>query len=439
MTNGRANDVSGNGNNGSLINIATSTFYTQGKIGQGLKFDGVNDYVHIPNSSSINVTGTISVSYWIYPKEDVASSDYIIYKVSNGGYSSSTYANYPYFYVYDSGGVSCSAYKYTKLGINKWRHIVGVYDGTMTLLYVDTSLWDTTDCGALVFAPTDIDLEIGPTASGNTLSASLDDVRVYNRALSATEITSLYNLGSAKFNVSPTTSLTSGLVGYWTFDGKDTPWTSATAATTLDKSGNGNTGTLTNMAQATSPAPGKIGQGLKFDGVNDYVKNTISTGIPIYSQTNPYSIAFWINCPPNQTVNTMFYGEGNTGNDNQVFGVIAPGVANGGSKLSMFIRNSAGANAFPNRPTNKIVCDNKWHHFTFTDNAGTFYYYVDGALDSQSGTYTPSGTLSPNTSAVGAVIRSTPTLYAKALMDDVRIYNRTLSATEITQLYNLGR
>src|SRR3989338_2640061 len=79
------------------------------------------------------------------------------------------------------------------------------------------------------------------------------------------------NVRAAKINAPQTTLNTSGLVGYWTFDGADTPWTSSTAATTLDKSGNNNTGTLTSMNRATSPTEGKIGQALNFDGSNDYV------------------------------------------------------------------------------------------------------------------------------------------------------------------------
>src|SRR3990167_9321998 len=66
-----------------------------------------------------------------------------------------------------------------------------------------------------------------------------------------------FNVRAAKINTSPTTLNTNGLVGYWTFYGADTPWTSSTAATTLDKSGNNNTGTLTNMSQSTSPVIGK--------------------------------------------------------------------------------------------------------------------------------------------------------------------------------------
>src|SRR3989344_176746 len=80
-----------------------------------------------------------------------------------------------------------------------------------------------------------------------------------------------FTVRAAKINTSPTTLNTSGLVGYWTFDGADTPWTSTTAATTLDTSGQNNTGTLTNMSQSTSVTPGKLGQALNFDGSNDYI------------------------------------------------------------------------------------------------------------------------------------------------------------------------
>ena len=56
-------------------------------------------------------------------------------------------------------------------------------------------------------------------------------------------------------STSCSSGLTCGLVGYWTFDGKDINWTMA--ATTTDRSGNGNTGTLVNMSATTSPVVGR--------------------------------------------------------------------------------------------------------------------------------------------------------------------------------------
>jgi hypothetical protein len=71
-----------------------------------------------------------------------------------------------------------------------------------------------------------------------------------------------------------------GLMGYWTFDGVDTPWTSSSAGTTIDKSGNGRTGTLTNMNRATAPVQGKVGQGLRFDGISGNYVNIGTLDIP---------------------------------------------------------------------------------------------------------------------------------------------------------------
>ena len=80
----------------------------------------------------------------------------------------------------------------------------------------------------------------------------IDDVRVYNRALSATEIKQLYNLGAANVGHS-NAMISNGLVGYWTFDGKDTNWTTGQ---TRDLSGNGNNGSLAFMSTSSSPAIG---------------------------------------------------------------------------------------------------------------------------------------------------------------------------------------
>src|SRR3989344_1624782 len=75
-----------------------------------------------------------------------------------------------------------------------------------------------------------------------------------------------------------------GLVGHWTFDGKDTP------GRALDVSGQANHGNLVSMSTSTSRAPGKIGQGLRFDGVND----AINTGSDMIG-TGEDSISAWIN------------------------------------------------------------------------------------------------------------------------------------------------
>src|SRR3990167_10648625 len=77
-----------------------------------------------------------------------------------------------------------------------------------------------------------------------------------------------YNTSDATFKISRPSTLNSGLVGHWTFDGADTNWTTNTV---VDRSGNGNTGAMVNMSTTTSPAKGRIGQALKFKNTNEYI------------------------------------------------------------------------------------------------------------------------------------------------------------------------
>ena len=89
---------------------------------------------------------------------------------------------------------------------------------------------------------------------------------------------------NASKNVIPGSTLQTGLVGLWSFDGKDMNWRTNKA---LDRSGQGNDGELVNMSTSTSPVSGKIGQGMSFDGVNDYVSAATSS---YYAQTSPFAV-----------------------------------------------------------------------------------------------------------------------------------------------------
>jgi Concanavalin A-like lectin/glucanases superfamily len=112
------------------------------------------------------------------------------------------------------------------------------------------------------------------TSGPRTFNGLIDDVRIYNRALSPDEIKRLYITGAAgKLGVAANNdSLAQGLVGYWTFDGKDMAGAMGitSARTAYDRSGNGNNGKYWN-ATNTPAVNGKLGQALEFDGSNNYV------------------------------------------------------------------------------------------------------------------------------------------------------------------------
>ena len=103
----------------------------------------------------------------------------------------------------------------------------------------------------------------------DALSGSLDEVRIYSRGLTAGEIARLYQSGAVRINASSAdldngSTLESGLVGHWTFDGGATNWTADTVGTTSDKSGNGNDGGIFSMNRRTSVDGGMLGQAFSF-------------------------------------------------------------------------------------------------------------------------------------------------------------------------------
>src|SRR3989344_2441954 len=284
-TAGTATDSSGSGFTGTLTSMSKSVSPVVGRIGQALDLDGSADYVDMSNVLDNDGSSAMTISAWIKMS---GTSDTIVSKMSNSGDQTG------YRILVDSAGtfgftiqqVSAS----DRLVVNgtsvvnngQWHHLLVTYDGSKTLAgvirYVDNSV-DAVSSSADQFTGSSsnaISFNIGSRNDGaDTLfDGIVDDVRVYNRALSPTEVSRLYQLGgTTRINKSIRTNseLTNGLVGHWTLDGPDITWTSDTAGTATDLSGSGFTGTLTSMSKSVSPVTGRIGQALDLDGSADYV------------------------------------------------------------------------------------------------------------------------------------------------------------------------
>jgi hypothetical protein len=265
----------------------------------------------------------------------------------------------------------------------------------------------------------------------------IDEVHIYNRALSATEVKQLYNEGVGdKINTSMVNTggtLDSGLVGYWTMDGGDVNWGTNTMT---DRSGNGNTGTMTNMSTTTSPTDGKIGQAFNFDGVNDIVK--VSSN-PALEGLSALTISLWMKTP---VIGAAVPGRRIVSKSN---GATADNYAitYGGSANDENIRfrvTTAGGQQNFDTTTNVVL--NKWIHVVGVYNGTDLRVYMDGVLDvttpvAQTGTITDDDReLSFGDHADDGDVSNRN---YEGLLDEVRIYNRALSATEVKQLYNQGR
>ncbi|MBU2036859.1 LamG domain-containing protein, partial [Patescibacteria group bacterium] len=431
-----ARDLSGNNNTGWLLNGVKKT---EGINGQALSFDGVDDYVNVADSNSLDITNNLTLSFWMKAANLTQTNSYLLSKLSgssNNAYSVVwEYANNTVeFYAISYGFGRPSTNSQITINDTNWHHIIYTYDGATWRGYKD---------GVEAITPVSLVSSLTATA-GNLLIGSfngtqylfnglIDDVRVYNRALSAGEITDLYNLGASRLTVNappPSIANTSGsLVGYWTFNGADTNWSSATAGTTNDLSGSGNTGTMTNMSQSLSPVPGISGQALKFNGVSSYVNvgNVLATG--------EKTISFWFKSNSISRSKFLVYFV-NTGYTNVDFLV----VGTSGSKI-LASGNDAGASS---ATINSTLLSSQWYHVTVVKTTGDVSkIYINGIDD----------TLATSGFYEGAIVNSligsgwyfdggaetyVQGNYFNGSIDDVRIYNRALTAGEILQLYNLG-
>lgn len=270
-----------------------------------------------------------------------------------------------------------------------------------------------------------------PGASGN-LNGKIDDVRFYNRVLSATEVTTLYSsysVGQTRINA-PNNN---GLVGYWNFE--ENAGTKA-----MDSSGRGNTGTLTNGPVWTG---GKFGKGLAFDGTDDYVD--AGTTAPTIT-SGGITLSQWIKSSAigqNKSIISKRYITGGDWIDYMIF------TSNDSSYVMGFVY-TVGNGTYHQWSTTSTasalgLADGNWHLVTVSYTYGTgssMKLYVDGTSAAGSwisgdGNSLPSGRNAGETLTIGSTTGGASAMTGS--LDDVRIYNRALSATEVANLYNVGR
>ena len=469
-------DKSVQGNHGYFYNGATTTAKVPGKIGQGFDFDGANDYLDMGDPPSgifdFGATGNFSISEWVKILSTETSAQFVS-KYTGGttmGWASSLNGDKAESYIRDGTGSGSDEIVVitgnTVINDGRWHHIVTTYDraGNMSL-FVDgvsdaTPVSITTVTGTVSSA---YNLNIGrKSASGfGYMAGSADDVRIYNRVLSAGEVKMLYNQSASKLNKTPTNALTNGLVGHWTFDGADTNWTTNT---TNDRSGNGNNGTMINMSTSTSPAIGRIGQGFNFDGTNDIASTT-------RINNNEITVAGWFNKTANDFTSTnsdaMFGAYYYNANDQLREGfVLRPGhlvtqpctgvAAGSGYLCSAFIVITTNGTTKTTKTSTFNLSSisqngtttNEWFHIagTYTQSDGNQRLYINGVLR-DTDLHVAGNTVVPlATTTVEACYTYMKIGYScvnngyfNGRIDDVRLYNRALSAGEIKILYLMGR
>jgi len=185
-------DSSGNNNTGTLQNGPT---WVAGKSGQALSFDGVNDFVSIPNSTSFGIIGDFTISAWV---NRTMLGDYggIVAKKDPPGWDYDLYisqADKATFFANGGSVGEISKSSNTTIGLG-WHHIAVTRSGTSLTFYIDGVAQETFVLPVGALANHVYPVEIGrdsPSNPNSNFNGLIDDVRLYNRALSANEISSL--------------------------------------------------------------------------------------------------------------------------------------------------------------------------------------------------------------------------------------------------------
>ncbi|GAF92178.1 unnamed protein product, partial [marine sediment metagenome] len=191
-----AADASSFGNDGTLNG---SPVWTTGISGSALDFSGGADRVLVPDSPSLDVSEQITIAAWVKPRN--IGTQYVVKKGRYGisdGYELSLSGGGQAFVRFNQASAG-NAYKlysqsYYPTDGDTWMHISATYDGQEIKFYVDGVLETSSNAQGLVIATNSNDLSIGAQDDGlKPVDGVIDQVHIYNYALTATDIQDLVN------------------------------------------------------------------------------------------------------------------------------------------------------------------------------------------------------------------------------------------------------
>jgi hypothetical protein len=278
-------DLSSSGNTGTLVNGPTFS-------GDSIVFDGVDDFI------SLNQVGnTTSFTYEVFLKCDNINKSQMYIGYSNIGAHYIRILGAKAFLSVSAGGQRTLTHSQTLIQ-GEYYHIVSIYNGIQLKIYVNNNLtvgpvinqtlagWGTT--------------RIGRWLDGDQRSfvGNINTLRIYNRELSANEVLQNYYAGLQRFI--PTNGLVLSL------DAQNTNLYATSPTTAYDISGNNNNGTLINGTQYVSDGDGSW----NFDGVDDRISGTITS-----LSGSPFTINVWIN--PNSVNQVVYLFIGSVSSNNQ--------------------------------------------------------------------------------------------------------------------------
>lgn len=180
-------DSSGKGNAGT---IANGTWASSGRFGKALSFNGSNSMVTVKDSASLDLTTGMTLEAWVYPQGSLSDWRTILMKEQSGSdvYYIETVGGKIVGDAY-VGGSKHNIYSDSTIALNKWTHLAATYDGANLRIYVNGALATVAQSLTGTIQTSTGALRIGGNSIwGEYFQGLIDEVRIYNRALSSAEI-----------------------------------------------------------------------------------------------------------------------------------------------------------------------------------------------------------------------------------------------------------
>lgn len=402
----------------------TSTMSTTGKLGDAFDLDnGVPDYILVPDADWYEQEKEITVAFWWKP-DITDTSDCVVAKWGGATGWTMSYDNViggALRWIIQNGSLRTVTSGVLTAG--SWWFVVGTYDGHYLRLYINGSSVGTPVATTANILLNSNDVSVGAYDGGTQPSdGTIDDVRIYDRALTPDEITYWYNSNNGRDGTNnglPEVDLRGVVEDRWTCDDNaaDTDVLSTGIAvndgTFNDAGGDPNTD--------THDAVGKINGALIFDGVDDYVD---MGDLASYADWGEIAISAWV------------------------------WIDSGGSGLDVVISSYQSFVVYFDHSTNKIgwvtdsdswggfwapdtISENAWHHVAAIYDGIRMTLWVDGVFQKDA-RYALSNIDDGGNLYIGVMDVAGLNDFFTGKIDDVIVFDRAITGNEVGFLWNAG-
>ncbi|MCB0421895.1 MAG: hypothetical protein KDD61_12925 [Bdellovibrionales bacterium] len=472
--------------NGTLVtNDGTTNKSVDGKLGRALSFDGIDDYVSVPDNPNFDPGGQASWCLWLRPEVNLSGSAIFMQDQS----SERTNATYKWIGAYITGG-SQSLATYVRMNgsvynasfdsgtggfyTKRWTHVCSTFDRTLgsnrLKLYINGELKALNDAE-------DADIESGDfprigvwdkagSGANKYFQGSLDEISMWHRTLSENEVRKMFRMQASQFGAiytsevinaggdddwkylswSPKAPYMKSLPGNGASEGSYDSYSVTMNTNTvtnelylkLDESGVATTYTDTsglNNDMTCSNCPvevdGIVGSARHFDGNNDAIQIAAPSGL----NNSRFTVSLWIR-PSRDWDNSMIeelISHPVASGDNKATFLFAWDHTNVGSEQAWKFHDGS---LWRTIKYNTLMKAHVWHHIVVTYDGTDYKIYLNGVFDnSRTGTPLFGNDRLYVGSGAGAAV---PWNFYKGDIDEVAIWEEPLSDAEIYKLFHRG-